>query len=54
MLTVTEEILLLIIDAESGSIQHSLPPHQRDVVVAGAVLTDLALENRIDPRRAAD
>ena len=48
MLTVTEEILLLIVDSESGGIQHSLPAHQRDVVVAGAVLTDLALENRID------
>ena len=48
MLTVTEEILLLIIDADSGSIRHSLPAHQRDTVVAGAVLTDLALENRID------
>ena len=48
MLTVTEEILLLIVDSESGSIQHSLPAHRRDVVVAGAVLTDLALANRID------
>ncbi len=48
MLTVTEEILLLIVDSESGGIQHSLPAHQRDAVVAGAVLTDLALENRID------
>ena len=48
MLRVTEEILLLMLDAESGSIQPSLPAHQRDVVIAGAVLTDLALENRID------
>ena len=48
MLRVTEEILLLILDAESGSIHHSLAAHQQDVVVAGAVLTDLSLENRID------
>ena len=48
MLRVAEEILLLIMDAESGDIQHSLPTHQRDVVIAGAVLLDLALENRID------
>ncbi len=48
MLRVTEEILLLIIDAESGSIQHSLPAHRRDALIASAVLMDLALENRID------
>ena len=44
----TEELLLLIMDAESGGIQHSLPAHQRDAVIAGAVLMDLALEHRID------
>ena len=48
MLRVTEELLLLIMDAESGGIQHSLPVHQRDALIAGAVLMDLALENRID------
>ena len=48
MLRVTEELLLLIMDAESGGIQYSLPAHQRDAVIAGAVLMDLALENRID------
>ena len=48
MLRVTEELLLLIVDAESGGIQHSLPAHQQDALIAGAVLTDLALENRID------
>ena len=35
-------------DAESGDIHYSLPAHQRDAVMAGAVLLDLALENRID------
>jgi len=35
MVRVTEKILLLILDAEkSGSIQHSLPAHLRDVVIA--------------------
>ena len=48
MLRVTEELLLLIMDAESGGIKHSLPAHQRDAVIACAVLMDLALEDRID------
>ena len=48
MLRITEEILLLIIDSEKGGIQSSLTDHSRDVVIAGAVLTDLALEGRID------
>ena len=45
---VTEELLLLILDAESGGIRYSLPTHQQDALFAGAVLTDLSLENRID------
>ena len=48
MRRVTEELLLLILDAETGGIQYSLSKHQRDLVIAGAVLTDLTLENRID------
>ena len=48
MLRVTEELLVLILDAESGGIQHSLPTHQQDALFAGAVLADLSLENRID------
>ncbi len=48
MLRVTEELLLLIMDAESGEIQYSLPAHRRDALIASAVLMDLALENRID------
>ena len=48
MLRVSEELLLLLLDAASGDIQHSFPEHKRDVVMAGAVLMDLALENRID------
>ena len=45
---IAEELTLLILDAETGSVQHSLPKHQRDLVIAGAVLMDLTLENRID------
>ena len=48
MRRITEELILLILDAETGSVQHSLPTHQRDFVIAGAVLMDLTLENRID------
>ena len=48
MLTITEEILLLILDTEKGDIRSSLPAHTRDIVMAGAALTDLALANRID------
>lgn len=48
MLRITEEILLLIIDTEKGDIRHALPAHSRDIVIAGAALMDLALENRID------
>lgn len=48
MLRITEEILLLILDTEQGNIRVSLPEHARDIVTAGAVLMDLAMEDRID------
>ena len=48
MLRIAEEILVLIIDSEKGGIHASLSDHSRDVVIAGAVLMDLALEQRID------
>ena len=48
MLRIAEEILLLILDAETGDIASSLSPDALDVVLAGATLMDLALENRID------
>ena len=47
-LTIAEEILLLILDTEKGDIRSLLPAHSRDLVMAGAVLMDLAMENRID------
>ena len=48
MLRITEEILRLILDTEQGNIRVSLPEHTRDIVIAGAVLMDLAMEDRID------
>lgn len=43
-----EEILLLILDEENGDLPPSYSEHLLNVVVAGAVLMDLALEGRID------
>ncbi len=47
-LTIAEEIILLILDFEKGDIKASLSTHSRDFVMAGAILMDLTLENRID------
>lgn len=48
MLRFAEEILLLLLNEESGEIAPTLSSRALDVVLAGAVLMDLALENRID------
>ena len=48
MLRFAEEIVLLLLDEERGALIPSLPPHSLDIVLAGAVLMDLALEGRID------
>ena len=48
MLRFSEEILLLILDNEEGDIAPSLSSHTLNVVLSGAVLMDLALENRVD------
>ncbi|MDE0195204.1 MAG: cytochrome P450 [bacterium] len=45
---IVEEILLLLIDTERGDIRASFSPRSRDIALSGAVLMDLALENRID------
>ena len=45
---IVEEIILLMLDTDEGGVLPSLPRHARDIVIAGAVLTELALENRID------
>ena len=47
MLTFAEEILLLLLDDESGEFVPA-PAWSRRCALAGAVLMDLALENRID------
>ena len=48
MLRLAEELLLLLLDNQEGDTAPSLPPHSLDIVLAGATLMDLALENRID------
>ncbi len=48
VLRFAEEILVLVLDEERGELAASLPPRSLDLALAGAVLMDLALENRID------
>ena len=48
MLRFAEEILLLLLNEEQGDLAPVLSPHSLNVVLAGAVLMDLALEDRID------
>ena len=48
MLRLAKEILLLVLDEERGELVSDVPPHALNVALAGAVLMDLALEDRID------
>ena len=48
MLRFAEEIVLLLLDDERGDITPSFTPRSLYVVLAGAVLMELALEDRID------
>ena len=48
MLRFAEEILLLLLNEEQGDLAPVLSPYSLNVVLAGAVLMDLALEDRID------
>ena len=48
MLTVAEEILLLVLDDETGKLNTKLPVHSLRNAVSGALLMDLAFDNRID------
>ena len=52
MLRFAEEIMLLLLDDESGEFAH-IPEWSLRYALAGAVLMDIALENRIDtdPKR---
>lgn len=48
MIRLVEEILLLVLDEDHGELAPNYPSRLLDVLVAGAVLMELALENRID------
>ncbi len=48
MLRFAEEILLLLHNEDRGDFATGLTPNTLNIVLAGAVLMDLALENRID------
>jgi len=48
MLRIAEETLLLILDDDAGDVASYLTPRSLDSVLAGAMLMDLALEDRID------
>ena len=48
MLRLAQEMLLLILDNDDGDIVASLPTQSLNTLLAGAVLMDLELENRID------
>ena len=48
MLRFAEELLLLILDNDDGDIVASMPSQSLNTLLAGALLMDLALENRID------
>ena len=48
MLTIAEEILLLVLDEDTGKLQARLPVHSLRNAVSGALLMELALHDRID------
>ena len=48
MLRYAEEILLLVLDEGRGELAPGMPERSLDLALAGAVLMDLALEDRID------
>ena len=48
MLTIAEEILLLVLDEQTGKLQARLPVHSLRHAVSGALLMELALHDRID------
>ena len=48
MITICEEILLLVLDYDTGRVNTALPGRCVGAALGGAVLMDLALMNRID------
>ena len=47
-ITIGEEMMLLVLDYDTGCINYRVPYHTVRFALAGAVLTDLALAGRID------
>lgn len=47
-LTIAEEILLLVLDEETGKVQATMPVHSLRNAVSGALLMELALHDRVD------
>ena len=47
-LTIAEEMLLLVLDEETGKLQARLPVHSLRNAIGGALLMELALHDRID------
>ena len=48
MPTIAEEVLLLVLDDDTGKLNGKLPVHSLRNAISGALLMDLALNNRID------
>ena len=48
MITISEEILLLLLDYDSGVMNGRIANHSSANALSGGILMDLALENRID------
>ncbi len=48
MLTISEEVLLLTLDYDTGRTSYALTGHDVCVAIGGAVLMDLALADRVD------
>ena len=48
MITISEEILLLLLDYDSGVMNGRIANHCSANALSGGILMDLALENRID------
>ena len=48
MITISEEILLLLLDYDSGVMNGRIASHSSANALSGGILMDLALENRID------
>ena len=48
MITIGEEVLILLLDLESGRLTDKLPPETISKALSGSLLMELALNHRID------